>query len=80
MTDIPLPPNARMHSLQNPLLLIFDEATSSLDADTERELLRAIDSLFPNATRLIVSHREQPLIGADALLELRNGRIREVSP
>jgi ABC-type multidrug transport system fused ATPase/permease subunit len=30
--------------------------------------------------RAIVSHREQPLIGADALLELRNGRIREVSP
>jgi ATP-binding cassette subfamily B protein len=66
--------------LQDPLLLIFDEATSSLDADTERELLRAIDSLFPNATRLIVSHREQPLSGVDKLLELRNGRIREVSP
>lgn len=65
--------------LQDPLLLVFDEATSALDADTERELLGAVDRLFPGVTRLIVSHREAPLANVDVLLELREGRVRATS-
>ncbi|MFM7784237.1 MAG: ATP-binding cassette domain-containing protein, partial [Gammaproteobacteria bacterium] len=61
--------------LQEPILLVFDEATSSLDADTERELLSAIDALFPGVTRLVISHRERPLADAGLLLELREGRL-----
>jgi ATP-binding cassette subfamily B protein len=61
--------------LQEPILLVFDEATSSLDADTEHELLLAIDALFPGVTRLMISHRERPLADAGLLLELREGRL-----
>lgn len=64
--------------LQDPLLLLFDEPTSSLDPETETELLRAVDAIFPGVTRIVVSHRERPLDGVDLLLELRDGRVREV--
>ena len=61
--------------LQDPLLLIFDEATSSLDAATEDELLRAIDTLFPGVTRLVISHRDRPLADAGLQLTLQDGRL-----
>jgi ATP-binding cassette subfamily B protein len=66
--------------LQDPLLLILDEATSALDPATEKELLDALDGLFPGVTRLVVSHREKPLEKADILLELRDGELRRIDP
>lgn len=62
--------------LQDPLVLILDEATSGLDLDTERRVIAAVDELFGDRTRLIISHRPQTLTGADRVLELRDGVLR----
>lgn len=61
--------------LQKPLLLIFDEATSSVDRDAEKEVMAEVDQLFASTTRLIISHREQPLEDADLLVTIREGRL-----
>ena len=61
--------------LQNPLVLILDEATSAVDQATESQIIEAIDTLFAERTRLIISHRPQTLQNTDLLLELVDGRI-----
>lgn len=63
--------------LQNPLLLVLDEATSQVDEDTEREVIAAIDRLFAERTRILVSHRPSTLANADLHLVLRDGQLRE---
>ncbi len=61
--------------LQDPLVLILDEATSAVDVDTERSIGRAIDELFPDRTRIVISHRPETLAGADPILDMRDGRL-----
>ncbi|MFO1352548.1 MAG: ABC transporter ATP-binding protein [Gammaproteobacteria bacterium] len=61
--------------LQNPLVLVLDEATSAVDMDAEAQIGAAIDRLFAGRTRLIISHRPQTLQGADLMLELAAGRL-----
>jgi len=61
--------------LRNPLVLILDEATSSVDADTAAEIIDTVDNLFGEKTRIIVSHHQGALKGADRIWELRNGRF-----
>ncbi len=56
--------------LQDPLVLILDEATSAIDRETEQRIARSIDSLFGNRTRIIVSHHPEVLADADRILEL----------
>jgi ATP-binding cassette subfamily B protein len=61
--------------LQQPLLLIFDEATSAVDRAAEKEVMAEVDRLFANTTRLIISHREKPLEDADLLATIKNGQL-----
>jgi len=61
--------------LQQPLLLIFDEATSSVDRAAEREVMQEVDRLFADTTRLIISHREKPLENADLLATIAGGKL-----
>jgi ATP-binding cassette subfamily B protein len=61
--------------LQAPLVLVLDEATSAVDYETEARIVRAIDELFPDRTRLVISHRPEALQGADLVLELADGRL-----
>ncbi len=56
--------------LQDPLVLILDEATSAVDLETEASLIAAVDDLFAGRTRIVVSHRAEALVGADRVLEL----------
>ncbi|MDP6952211.1 MAG: ABC transporter ATP-binding protein [Alphaproteobacteria bacterium] len=56
--------------LQDPLVLILDEATSAVDLETEASLIAAVDALFVRRTRIVVSHRAEALVGADQVLEL----------
>ena len=56
--------------LQQPVLVIFDEATSAIDLDNERQLMHEIDQLFIDITRVIISHRETPIMDADLLLTI----------
>ncbi len=61
--------------LQRPALVILDEPTSALDAQLEATLLTELDALFAGTTRLVISHREAPLAGADQRLVLRDGAL-----
>jgi ATP-binding cassette subfamily B protein len=61
--------------LQKPLLLIFDEATSAVDREAERELMAEVDRLFADTTRLIISHREKPLENADLFATIVGGKL-----
>jgi ATP-binding cassette, subfamily B, bacterial len=63
--------------LQDPLVLVLDEATSAVDQATEARIIQAIDVLFAGRTRLVISHRPATLSGVDRLIELAGGRLLE---
>ena len=59
----------------NPPVLILDEATSSLDTATEREVMRAVEDLQGTATILIIAHRYTTIENCDYLYKLEKGKI-----
>ena len=61
--------------LQDPLVLILDEATSAVDRETESSIGAAIDRLFPDRTRVVISHRAETLAGADPIFDMKDGGI-----
>lgn len=61
----------------NPRLLILDEATSSVDPETERLIQEAISQMAKKRTTLIVAHRLSTIRKADRILVMHHGRIRE---
>lgn len=63
--------------LAQPAVLLFDDCTSALDAETEARVYAALDELLPGRTRLIVSHKPAALRGADRILVLEHGRMAE---
>jgi ATP-binding cassette subfamily B protein len=64
--------------LHNPRLLILDEATSSVDVQTEKQLQEAIARLVQGRTTVAIAHRLSTLRNADRLVVLEGGRIVEV--
>jgi ATP-binding cassette, subfamily B, bacterial len=66
--------------LQDPGLIILDEASSRLDPATEFLIERAIDKLLHNRTAIIVAHRLATVQRADAILILEQGRVKEYGP
>jgi len=63
--------------LRKPSLLILDEATSNLDSENERKILKAIDDLHGKITILIIAHRLTTIKNADYIYLLDNGQIIE---
>ncbi|MGE5625235.1 MAG: ABCB family ABC transporter ATP-binding protein/permease [Bacillota bacterium] len=63
--------------LKNPPVLIFDEATSSLDSDAERAILVALEELAAQRTNLVIAHRLSTVVDADEILVLESGRVAE---
>ena len=62
---------------RNPQLIIFDEATSYIDSQTELRIQQAIESLMRNRTSLVVAHRLSTIRNANRILVLNRGRIIE---
>jgi ATP-binding cassette subfamily B protein len=63
--------------LKDPAILVFDEATSSLDSQSEKNILGALARISRNKTTLVIAHRLSTVIDADRIIVLEQGRIRE---
>ena len=64
--------------LKNPAILIFDEATSSLDAHSERLVQDAIETLLGGRTVFVIAHRLSTLRNVSRIVILENGSISRV--
>lgn len=64
--------------LKNPVILILDEATSSLDAASESLVQEALDNLMKNRTSFIIAHRLSTIRSADKIVVLEKGVVREL--
>jgi ABC-type transport system involved in Fe-S cluster assembly fused permease/ATPase subunit len=63
--------------LKNPPVMIFDEATSSLDSQTEQAIGRTLAEVAENHTTLVIAHRLSTVVDADQILVLEAGRLVE---
>ena len=64
--------------IKNPQILILDEATSSIDTDSELLIQRAIEKITKNRTSIIIAHRLSTIMNADSIIVMDNGKIVEV--
>ncbi len=63
---------------RNPEILILDEATASIDTETEQEIQSALATLTQDRTSILIAHRLQTIQEADRIVVLKHGKIREV--
>ncbi len=63
--------------LKNPRILVFDEATSSLDSHSEQTILESLSSAARDHTTLVIAHRLSTVVDADTILVMEHGRLIE---
>jgi subfamily B ATP-binding cassette protein MsbA len=64
--------------LKNPPILVLDEATSSLDAESEALVQQALENLMVNRTTIVIAHRLSTVRRADQIVVIEDGRVQEV--
>ncbi len=64
--------------LKNPVILILDEATSSLDSASESIVQEALDNLMKNRTSFVIAHRLSTVRNADKIIVLEKGTVKEI--
>ena len=63
--------------LKNPRILVFDEATSSLDSHSEQAILESLSTAARDHTTLVIAHRLSTVVDADTILVMEHGRLIE---
>tara|TARA_R110001592_G_scaffold238227_2_gene497773 strand:+ start:71075 stop:72862 length:1788 start_codon:yes stop_codon:yes gene_type:complete len=63
--------------LKQPAILVFDEATSSLDSRSERSVMNAIEAVSKGKTSIVIAHRLSTVVNSDRILVLEKGQIVE---
>ncbi len=63
--------------LKDPKIFIFDEATSSLDSMSEKEIQKAIEPIIRSRTSILIAHRLSTIMSADEILVVKDGTIAE---
>ncbi|MCJ1473824.1 hypothetical protein MMC13_002476 [Lambiella insularis] len=66
--------------LKNPKIILLDEATSSVDSETESKIQKALDTLSRGRTTFVVAHRLSTVVDADLILVIKDGTILEQGP
>ncbi|HWR57905.1 MAG TPA: ABC transporter ATP-binding protein, partial [Thermodesulfovibrionales bacterium] len=61
--------------IRDPRILILDEATSSLDSDSETKIQKALESILPGRTTIVIAHRLSTVKKADRIIVIERGRI-----
>ncbi|WP_313468057.1 ABC transporter ATP-binding protein, partial [Carnobacterium sp.] len=61
--------------LRDPKILMLDEATASLDSQSEEKVQRALDQLMTGRTTLVIAHRLSTIVGADQIYFIENGQV-----
>ena len=64
--------------LKNPAILILDEATSSLDTESEKMVQQALENLMKDRTTLVIAHRLSTVLNANRIVVIDDGRIVEI--
>jgi ABC-type multidrug transport system fused ATPase/permease subunit len=64
--------------LKNPSILVLDEATSSLDSESEHLVQEALDKLMVGRTSIVIAHRLATIKNADKIVVLQNGEVQEI--
>lgn len=62
----------------DPEILILDEATASIDTETEQIIQQALKQIMQDRTSILIAHRLQTIAEADRVLVLKNGRVKEL--
>ncbi len=64
--------------LANPRILVLDEATSSVDTATEKQIQSALEKLLAGRTSFVIAHRLNTIVKSDKIVVLENGQVAEM--